>query len=126
MFVDESGLNCILVSDTELFYNHWDSDFIYRIDVFTPDHFKVREGETINNMVIKSIDIKVIEDPLFEIVLGTKDGQILHGCYMAQPREGTCTIIEKFDTLITIDEQETIEDIKIVKLKEFISIVAVS
>ena len=40
MFVDESGLHCFLVSDTELFYNHWDSDFIFRIDVFTPENFK--------------------------------------------------------------------------------------
>ena len=35
MFVDDSGMHCFLVSSTELFYNHWDSDFIYRIDVFT-------------------------------------------------------------------------------------------
>ena len=35
MFVDDSGMHCFLVSNTELFYNHWESDFIYRIDVFT-------------------------------------------------------------------------------------------
>lgn len=47
MFVDETGSHCFLVSDTELFYNHWDSDFIFRIDVFSPEHFKQRSG-TIN------------------------------------------------------------------------------
>ena len=83
MFLDESGIHCILMSDSELFYNHWDSDYIYRIDVFTPEHFNCRQDETIKSMVIKAIDIKVIEDNLFEIIIGTKTGQILHGCYMA-------------------------------------------
>ncbi len=83
MFLDESGIHCILMSDSELFYNHWDSDYIYRIDVFTPEHFNCRQDETIKSMVITAIDIKVIEDNLFEIIIGTKTGQILHGCYMA-------------------------------------------
>ena len=26
MYLDESGVHCFLVSDTEIFYNHWDSD----------------------------------------------------------------------------------------------------
>ena len=86
MFVDETGMHCFLISDTELFYNHWDSDFIYRINVFTEEHHKVRRGETINQMIIKSLDMKVIEDNLFEVILGTACGHILHGCYMAQPR----------------------------------------
>ena len=126
MFVDDSGMHCFLVSDTELFYNHWDSDFIYRIDVFTPEHFKVRQGGSINQMIIKSIDIKVLEDNLFEVLLGTACGHILHGCYMAQPREGDCQTIDPFDCLIEIDDMEPIVDIKIVALKNFISILAVS
>ena len=28
MYLDESGVHCFLLSDTEIFYNHWDSDFI--------------------------------------------------------------------------------------------------
>lgn len=83
MYVDETGMNCFLVSDTELFYNHWESDCIFRIDVFSPQHFRQRPGASINQMIIKSIDIKNLEDKLFEIVLGTACGHILHGCYMA-------------------------------------------
>ena len=29
------------------------------------------------------MDIKVLEDNLFEVLLGTDNGNILHGCYMA-------------------------------------------
>jgi hypothetical protein len=42
MYLDESGVHCFLLSDTEIFYNHWDSDFIARIDIFTPEHFNMR------------------------------------------------------------------------------------
>ena len=80
-------------------------------------------------MVIKSIDIKVFEDSddkLFEVVLGTACGHILHGCLMAEPHEGNCQIIDKFDQLIEIDDMEPIVDIKIVKIKTFVSIIAVS
>ena len=126
MFVDESGMHCFLVSDTELFYNHWDSDYIFRIDVFTPEHFTVRPGGQINQMIIRSMDIKVLEDNLFEVLLGTIDGHILHGCYMAQPREGDCQTIDPFDDIIAIDDMEPIIDLKIVSIKGFISILAVS
>ena len=78
-------MHCILLSDTELFYNHWDSDYIFRIDVFSEEHFNDRGGNSIANMTLKSIDIKVIEDNLFELVAGTSEGHILHACYMAQP-----------------------------------------
>ena len=45
---------------------------------------------------------------------------------MAQPREGDCQIIDQFDCLIEIDDMEPIIDIKIVSIKNFISILAVS
>ena len=72
----------MLVGETELFYNHWDSDYIYRIDVFSPEHFNDRQGSSVSQMHLKSIDIKVIEDNLFEMVVGTSEGHILHACYM--------------------------------------------
>ena len=77
-------------------------------------------------MNIKSIDIKVLEDNLFEVLLGTDCGHILHGCYMAQPREGDCQVIDQFDLLIEIEDTEPIVDIKIVVIKNLISILAVS
>ena len=77
-------------------------------------------------MNIKSIDIKVLEDNLFEVLLGTDCGHILHGCYMAQPREGDCQVIDQFDLLIEIEDTEPIIDIKIVVIKNLISILAVS
>lgn len=77
-------------------------------------------------MIIKSIDIKVLEDNLFEVLLGTSCGHILHGCYMAQPSQGDLSMIDQFDQIIEIDDMEPIVDIKIVKLKNFISILAVS
>ena len=86
MYLDDSGVHCFLVSDTEIFYNHWDSDFISRIDVFTEEHFKIRQGNTINQMIIKSIEVSILEDNLFEILLGTGCGHILHGCYLANPQ----------------------------------------
>ena len=104
MFVDDSGMHCILLSDTELFYNHWDSDYIYRIDVFSEEHFNDRNGTSVANMTLKSIDIKVIEDNLFELVAGTSEGHILHACYMAQPQQGDCSTIEKFDRVIEIED----------------------
>lgn len=126
MFVDDTGMHCILVGETELFYNHWNSDFIFRIDVFSPEHFNDRQGNSISQMTLKSIDIKVIEDNLFELVAGTSNGEILHACYMAQPSMGDCSTIEKFDKVIEIDDQEPIEDIKIIKVNDFVSIIAAS
>ena len=126
MFVDETGMHCFLVSDTELYYNHWESDCIYRIDVFTPEHFSQRGGGAISQMMIKSIDIKPLDDLLFEVLLGTACGHILHGCYMARPREGDCQIIDPFVQMIENEDGEPILDIKIVTIKTFLSILAVS
>ena len=36
-------------------------------------------------MIIKSIEVSTLEDNLFEILLGTGCGHILHGCYLASP-----------------------------------------
>ena len=33
MFVDESGENCFLISDNIIFYNHWESATIFKIDL---------------------------------------------------------------------------------------------
>ena len=83
MFVDESGDHCFLVSDTALFYNHWGSDQIKRIDLLKAKYFAERDLDFA--FKISCIAIKVIEDELFEVLLGTSTGHILHGCILSEP-----------------------------------------
>ena len=52
VLVDKSGLHCLILTDTDLLYNHWESDIICKIEI---------EGASSNmsgsDLEIKSFDI---------------------------------------------------------------------
>ena len=33
MYVDDLGQHCFILTDHQVFYNHWDSDTIFNIDL---------------------------------------------------------------------------------------------
>ena len=124
MYVEESGKHCFLLSDTVFFYNHWGGDIVKKIDLFKTKYFAERDPNF--KFYISCIAIKVIEDELFEVLLGTSTGHILHGCLLFEPKTGKLTIIENFNCLLELERGKPVLDISIVNFKNFIVLLAVN
>ena len=94
MFVDATGNHCFMVADHEVFYNHWESDNIFKVPLF--DQMGAQQR------VLKSIDVsKAMGDDAAEAVLdvliGTEDGHILHGAVEKKgTRAGNLEVVSPF------------------------------
>ena len=83
--------------------------------------------------MLKSIDILRFEDnnphateQVFEVLIGTEDGHILHGTICSKAtRTGNVEVIKAFSTVIET-QFESIADIKIVKINTFVLVLACS
>lgn len=75
MYVDPMGLHCFLLAEHEIFYNHWTSARVFQV--------MTKSGDTQQPKAFRSIDIQYQssqERDLFEVLLGTEDGNIFHMC----------------------------------------------
>lgn len=101
MFVDSTGNHCFMVSDHEIFYNHWESDNIFKVPLFQTDGGYGEQQRT-----LKSIDIsKAIGDDgseaVLDVLIGTEDGHILHGAVETKgTRAGNLTVVSQFKSVM--------------------------
>ena len=72
MYVDRTGVHCVLMSDHELFYVNWEySERIWRIDLQGGRDFS---GEFQRPCGLRCVEIIADDEQLFEILIGTSDG----------------------------------------------------
>ena len=79
MYVDPRGLHCFFLAEHEIFYNHWSSNRVFQV----ASTHSGASSTTSQPKSFKSIDLQYVapkEYDLFEILLGTEDGQIFHAC----------------------------------------------
>ena len=71
MIVDESGENCFLIGDKVIFYNHWESETIFKIALSDEAQFK----DTCDpELTFTSVEILELGDRVFEMLIGTSKG----------------------------------------------------
>lgn len=97
VLVDKSGMHCLILTDTDLLYNHWESDIVSKIEIEGQNGSNSSASQTApSDFNIRSFDIltDIDDNNFFQICLGTSDGQILHGAVEAQgDRFGTCSVV---------------------------------
>ena len=102
MIVDESGMNCFLLGNHEIFYNHFKSNTIYRIDLFDEDHnaqFVEAKKEALKITALQILlltDADSRDDVVFETLIGTHNGQVFHACFSLSLLKDDWSIIDKF------------------------------
>ena len=118
-----------MIADDAVFYNHWESDSVFKIPLFQNDG----GGSMEQQRTLKSIDILKVEDnnpnaieQVFEVLIGTEDGHILHGAIESKAtRAGNIEVIKPFSSVIETS-YESISDIKIAQINSFVLVLAVS
>ena len=115
-----------MVSDHEMFYNHWESDNLFKVPLFQND-----DGYGEQQRTLKSIDIsKAIGDDsteaVLDVLIGTEDGHILHGAVETKgTRAGNFTVVSQFRSVMET-QYEPVLDIKIAKINDFVLVLAAS
>ena len=75
--------------------------------------------------MVEDNDPEALEQ-VFEVLIGTEDGHILHGAIESKAtRAGKCDIIKEFSTVMET-QFESISDIKIARINSFVLVLAVS
>lgn len=72
MYVDRKGIHCFLIENNTIFYNHFSNPKTF---FFTPDETK--------SAIFISIDVQYVNPSdldFIEVVLGTTNGRLFHGC----------------------------------------------
>jgi len=111
MYVDPRGLHAFFLAEHEVFYNHWSSPRVFQVQV-------TQLGAAQQPKAFKSIDLQYVaprEYDLFEILLGTEDGQIFHACLQFSPKAGLETI-DALKHVFDTGEYRAILDLKIAKI----------
>lgn len=111
MYVDRTGMHCVLMSEHELFYVNWDHDRIDLIDISGKD----TGGDYQRPCGLRSVELSAEDDSVFEILLGTSDGQIYHASIEFDPHRGL-DIFEPFESVLEIPNAKAILDLKVAKI----------
>jgi hypothetical protein len=124
MYVDRSGMHCVLMSDNELFYVNWKHDRIYVIDIGGKD----AGGEAQRPSGLRSVEISAEDEYVFEILVGTTDGQIFHASIEFDPDSARgLDIFEPFESVLELPNAKAILDLKVAKINyESIIIMAIT
>lgn len=121
MYVSDSGLHCFMLSEHELFYNHYGSDHIQKIKVDSDGSSEMGQQRS-----FKSIEILKFSDNVYEVLIGSEDGCLILGIMECDPRKGSVEVFEPFKTVVETPEYSAILDIKISKVKNEFLCLAVS
>ena len=111
LYVDKDGVHCILMSEHELFYCNWNDNHIYQINTNVQDSASGRGFAGPRGF--RSIEIfhEDGDQNCFEILLGTKDGQIYHTAM--EYSDGSLEVFEHLSSVIELPEAKEVLDIKI-------------
>lgn len=120
MYVSRQGSHCILLAEHELFYNNWADNTIIQLDRVLLD--SMVEGRsasmagTSRPRAFRSVDVYQApdDDTLFEILLGTQDGQIFHAALLYC--DGQLEVIEPFESVLELTDSKAILDIKMARV----------
>lgn len=85
MFVDPRGLHCFFLAEHEIFYNHWSSNRVFQITTSS----KLDSQTSTQPRTFRSIDLQYVSPKnfdIFEILVGTDDGNIYHSAFMLDPK----------------------------------------
>lgn len=119
MFVDKLGLHCFMLTGHEIFYNYFKSDRILPLPIQVPG---------LTQQSYKSIDILRFDesDPnFFELLIGTDQGNILHGVFSVQDN-GVIEAAQPFKKAMQVPELTAINEIRMTRVKEVYLVLAVS
>jgi len=120
MYVDRKGMHCFLLADHEIYYNNWANDRVHQIPVNVDGSDQAR--------AFKSIDICYLDDDdlnIFEVLIGSEDGQIFHACI--QVTEDQVEILDgEFKQVLETVDFRPILDIKIAKINNNYLVLAVT
>ena len=110
-----------MLSEHELFYNHFGSDHVQKIKVESDGSSEIGQQRS-----FKSIDILKFSDNVYEVLIGSEDGYLILGIMECDPRKGSVEVFEPFKTEDETPEYSAILDIKITKVKNEFLTLAVS
>lgn len=124
MYVSESGMHCFMLSDHELFYNHFSSDTVQKIKVESDSTSELGQQRS-----FRSIEILKFGDSnsnVYEVLIGSEDGYLILGTVECNPRNGTVEVFDAFRNVVETPDYSPILDIKITKVKNDFLTLAVS
>lgn len=124
MYISESGMHCFMLSDHELFYNHYGSDNVQKIKVESDSTSEIGQQRS-----FRSIDILKFGDSnsnVYEVLIGSEDGYLILGTVECNPRNGSVEVFDAFRNVVETPEYSPILDIKISKVKNEFLTLAVS
>mmetsp|Transcript_7263 Transcript_7263/g.6393 ORF Transcript_7263/g.6393 Transcript_7263/m.6393 type:complete len:167 (+) Transcript_7263:357-857(+) len=122
-YVDSYGIHCIMLAEHEVFYNNWESERIFQVQI-SPTGMS---GASSQPRIYKSVDISYVsvgDYDTFEVLLGTEEGQIFHTC-MQYSSQGL-QVIDDFVCVMEMQDFRPILDIKMAKIHSKNLILAVS
>lgn len=123
MLVDPKGIHCFMLAEHELYYNHWTSNKVFKVETANDQG----ANQNVQPKAFKSIDIAYVSaaDPTtFEILLGTDDGLIYHACFSFNGR--ALETLDPFVQVLDTRDYRPLLDIKIARLNNKILILAVT
>ena len=121
VYVSDSGMHCFMLSEHELFYNHFSSDHVHKIKLDSDGSSEIGQQRS-----FRSIDILNFSDNVYEVLIGSEDGYLILGIMECDPRKGSVEVFEPFKTVVETPEYSAILDIKITKIKNEFLTLAVS
>lgn len=111
MYVDARGLHCFFLAEHEIYYNHWNSNRVYQITTRTDNSAQPKSFRSLDLSYVSPGDFDI-----FEILVGTEDGQIYHACLNFSPGKNTLDYLDTLKNVFETGDYRPILDLKIAKI----------
>lgn len=110
MFVDAKGIHCFLLTEHEIYYNNWNSSKVFQVNTTVA-------GGSSQLKSFRSLDLQYVSPSdlnMFELVLGTEDGQLYHACLNYSPK--LLEVVDPLVLLLDTQQYRPIYDLKLAKI----------